>query len=47
MTSGFPHQNPLQNFTIPKTDPLPQHGQKPNKDLKAKSPRTVTPRPGH
>lgn len=47
MTSGFPHQNPLLNFTPPKADPLPQHGQQPDKTLKAKAGRAVKPRPGH
>jgi len=47
MTSGFPHQNPLQNFNAPKTDPLPQHGQEADKTLKPKAARVVKPRPGH
>ncbi|MBP7704507.1 MAG: hypothetical protein KA105_04395 [Caulobacter sp.] len=49
MTSGFPHQNPMQNFTFPKVDSLPQHGQKPDKGcLKGQKPsREVKPRPGH
>ena len=47
MTSGFPHQNPLQNFSPPKTDCLPQHGQQPDKALKPKTVRVVKPRPGH
>lgn len=49
MTSGFPHQNRLQNFTFPKVDCLPQHGQQPDKGcLKpAAAPRAIKPRPGH
>lgn len=49
MTSGFPHQNPMQNFTPPKVDALPQHGQQPDKscDKKATPTRKVKVRPGH
>ncbi len=47
MTRGFPQQNPLQNFSPPKSEPLPQHGQSPDKAcLKGREPRT-RPRPGH
>jgi hypothetical protein len=49
MTQGFQQQDPAQNFSIPKSAPSPQHGQKP--DRKAQQPvrpeRTVEPRPGH
>lgn len=49
MTSGFPHQNPMQNFNPPKVDALPQHGQQPDKscDKPARPPRKVKVRPGH
>jgi len=49
MTSGFPHQNPMQNFSFPKTDALPQHGQKPDKGCMEchKPVRKAKPRPGH
>lgn len=49
MPSGFPHQNPMQNFSFPRTDALPQHGQKPDKRcMKTDKPvRKATPRPGH
>jgi len=47
MTSGFPHQNPLQNFSPLKSTTLPQHGQQPDKALKPKPDRVTTPRPGH
>lgn len=48
MTSGFPHQNPMQNFTPPKVDALPQHGQQPDKSVTpARAPRKVKVRPGH
>ncbi|MES2032753.1 MAG: hypothetical protein V4466_01130 [Pseudomonadota bacterium] len=48
MTSGFPQQNPLQNFSVPKSEPLPQHGQSADKGcLKTNTSRAVKPRPGH
>lgn len=49
MTSGFPQQNPMQSFSFPRTDALPQHGGKPDKScLKADRPvRKAKPRPGH
>ncbi len=49
MTSGFPQQNPMQNFSFPRTDALPQHGQKPDKScMRSESAsRKVKPAPGH
>jgi hypothetical protein len=49
MTSGFPQQNPMQNACFPRTDALPQHGQKPDRScMKTDRPdRKATPRPGH
>jgi hypothetical protein len=48
MTNGFQHQDPLQNFSQPKSEPKAQHGRKPDEDvLKVKERRTFEPRPGH
>ena len=49
MTHGFQQQDPSQGFRFPKSEPLAQHGQKPDK-LKAqpnRPPRSVEPKPGH
>jgi hypothetical protein len=48
MTSGFQHQDPMRNFSVPKPEPKAQHGQKPDQEcLKLKEKRTFEPRPGH
>jgi hypothetical protein len=49
MTSGFPHQSTLKTAALPRTDALPQHGQKPDRRCmeKASPDRKPTPRPGH
>jgi hypothetical protein len=48
MTHGFQQQNQMANFTIPKSAPSPQHGQKPDKKAaKLKEPKSFQPRPGH
>jgi len=48
MTKGFQHQNPLINFTVPRSEPKPQHGQKPDGAcLKVEEKRSFEPRPGH
>jgi hypothetical protein len=49
MTRGFEQQDRSVNFTLPKSAPSPQHGQK--GDPKAVAPtrpsRSPEPRPGH
>ncbi|WP_394761711.1 hypothetical protein [Phenylobacterium sp.] len=49
MTQGFQQQDAGPNFSIPKSAPSPQHGQK--SDPKAvpptRPPRSFEPRPGH
>ena len=48
MTSGFQHQNPMQNLCFPQAEPKAQHGQKPDQAcIKLKEKRTFEPRPGH
>lgn len=48
MTQGFQHQNQMANFSIPKSAPSPQHGQKSDKKTtKLKEPKSFQPRPGH
>jgi len=48
MTKGFQHQVPLTNFPLPRSEPKPQHGRKPDEDcLKVKEERSFEPRPGH
>ena len=49
MTQGFQQQDSAQNFCIPKSAAMPQHGQKPDKTKAApiRQPRTFNPRPGH
>lgn len=48
MTSGFQNQNPMTNFSIPKSEPKAQHGRKPDEDaLKLKERRAFEPKPGH
>jgi hypothetical protein len=49
VTHGFQQQDPSQGFSFPKSEPSPQHGQKPNK-AKAqpvRAPRSFEPKPGH
>jgi hypothetical protein len=48
MTNGFQHQDPMTNYCVPKSEPKPQHGRKPDADaLKLKERRGFEPRPGH
>ena len=48
MTRGFDQQDRSQNFSFPKTEPRPQHGQKSDQAaVKPKEPRSFQPRPGH
>lgn len=48
MTDGFQQQEPQLGYCIPRTQPLPQHGQKADiKSLKVREPRSHSPRPGH
>ncbi len=48
MTNGFQHQDPLTNYSVPKSEPKAQHGRKPDEDaLKVKERRTFDPKPGH
>jgi len=48
MTTGFQHQDPMTNYSVPKSEPKPQHGRKPDADaLKLKERRSFEPRPGH
>lgn len=49
MTSGLPQQNPNFTAPLPKADPLPQHGQQPDKRCMQRTTphRKPTPRPGH
>lgn len=48
MTTGFQQQELGLGYSIPKSTPAPQHGQKADaKSLKVGKPRTASPRPGH
>lgn len=48
MTARFQQQEPMTNFVFPKSAPVPQHGQQPDKDCKKiKEQRSFEPRPGH
>ena len=48
MTRGFDQQNSSANFSVPRSAPTPQHGQKADtKTVKLKEPRSFQPRPGH
>jgi hypothetical protein len=48
MTKGFQHQNPMTHYSVRKSEPKPQHGQKPDIEcLKVKEKRSFEPRPGH
>jgi hypothetical protein len=48
MLKGFQQQDPLTNFSFPKTAAVPQHGQKADKGCKKiKERRIVEPQPGH
>ena len=49
MTHGFQQQDPSQGFTFPKSEPTPQHGQKPDKRKAqpVRPPRVIEPKPGH
>jgi len=49
MTNRLEQQDPSVNFNIPKSAATPQHGQKPDREKKAKllEPRSFEPRPGH
>jgi hypothetical protein len=49
MTQGFQQQDPSVNFSFPKSEPSPQHGQKADKATTAppRPKRAFTPRPGH
>lgn len=48
MTQGFQQQDPSVNFSIPKSAPSPQHGQKPEpvKAASTRPRRSFEPRPG-
>lgn len=50
MTTGFQQQSPLGTFTIPKSAPIQQNGQRPGllktQTDPAKPPRSFQPRPG-
>jgi hypothetical protein len=49
MTQGFQQQDRSLNFSFPKSEPLPQHGQKPDRVKAAaiRPARRFEPRPGH
>jgi hypothetical protein len=47
MPSGFQQQEPVRNYGFFKPVPTPQHGQAPDKTVKASEPRTFQPRPAH
>ena len=48
MSTHFQHQDSSLGFTIPRSAPAPQHGQKADaKTLKVREPRSYSPRPGH
>jgi hypothetical protein len=49
MTHGFQQQDSGLNFSIPKSEPMPQHGGKADRKAAqpAKPPRSFEPRPGH
>ena len=49
MTHGFQQQDPSQGFSFPKSEPLAQHGGKPNKQKAqpVRPPRSFEPKPGH
>jgi hypothetical protein len=48
MIKSFQHQSPLTNFSPPRPEPKPQHGQQPAAEcLKVPEKRSFEPRPGH
>ena len=48
MIKNFEHQHPLTNFSPPRPEPKPQHGQQPDAEcLKVPEKRSFEPRPGH
>jgi hypothetical protein len=48
MIKSFQHQTPLNTGNIPRPEPKPQHGQKPDTEcLKVPERRSFEPRPGH
>lgn len=48
MIKSFQHQHPLTNFSPPRPEPKPQHGQQPDAEcLKVPEKRSFEPRPGH
>jgi hypothetical protein len=48
MIKSFEHQHPLTNFSPPRPEPKPQHGQKPDAEcLKTPEKRSFEPRPAH
>ncbi len=48
MPHGFQQQSKLNTFNVPRSTPLPKHGEKADKDcLKSLEPRSFLPRPGH
>jgi hypothetical protein len=48
MIKSFEHQHPLTNFSPPRPEPKPQHGQQPDAEcLKLPEKRSFEPRPGH
>lgn len=48
MTHGFQQQDPAQGFSFPKSEPMAQHGQKPDKRRAqpVRPARSVEPKPG-
>ena len=48
MTKGFPQQDRSLDFSIPRSVPNPQHGQRAEKkEVEVPEPRSFKPRPGH
>lgn len=48
MPLRFQQQDPMTNFSPPKSAATPQHGQKADRpEGKVKAPRSFQPRPGH
>jgi len=49
VTQGFQQQDPSLNFSFPKSEPLAQHGQKPDRTNATPVHRAhrFEPRPGH
>lgn len=48
VTSGFQHQEPMRDFSFPRSEPKAQHGQKSDQAcLAMKERRTFEPKPGH